>query len=129
MGVTNLEQERFPRDGYCEGKMISKAEESLKFGVDERSIQRDIDDIRAFLNTRAVEDVADQRKIAYNRVKKGYEMTGCEGSMMSNSEILAVSKILLESRAFTKEEIETAREWMNEQLAQNKAVKDYVESK
>ena len=22
MGVTNLEQERFPRDGYCEGKMI-----------------------------------------------------------------------------------------------------------
>ena len=23
MGVTNLEQERFPRDGYCEGKMIS----------------------------------------------------------------------------------------------------------
>lgn len=24
MGVTNLEQERFPRDGYCEGKMIDK---------------------------------------------------------------------------------------------------------
>lgn len=23
MGVTNLEQERFPRDGYCEGKIIS----------------------------------------------------------------------------------------------------------
>lgn len=23
MGVTNLDQERFPRDGYCEGKMIS----------------------------------------------------------------------------------------------------------
>lgn len=23
MGVTNLEQERFPRDEYCEGKMIS----------------------------------------------------------------------------------------------------------
>ncbi|MEN8078575.1 LCP family protein [Clostridioides difficile] len=24
MGITNLEQERFPRDGYCEGKMIDK---------------------------------------------------------------------------------------------------------
>ena len=24
MGITNLEQERFPRDGYCEGKMIGK---------------------------------------------------------------------------------------------------------
>jgi hypothetical protein len=34
-------------------------------------------------------------------------MTGCEGTMMSNCEILAVSKILLESRAFTKAEIDT----------------------
>ena len=32
-------------------------------------------------------------------------MTGEEGSLMSNSEILAVSKILLASRAFTKREI------------------------
>ena len=32
-------------------------------------------------------------------------MTGAESSMMSNSEILAVSKILLASRAFTKNEI------------------------
>ena len=24
MGVKTLEQERFPRDGYCEGKMIDK---------------------------------------------------------------------------------------------------------
>lgn len=34
-------------------------------------------------------------------------MTGTVGSMMNNSEILAVSKILLESRAFTKKEIGT----------------------
>ena len=32
-------------------------------------------------------------------------MVGAEGSMMSNSEILVVSKILLESRAFRKDEI------------------------
>ena len=31
----------------CEGKSINKKEEALRFGVDERSIQRDIDDIRA----------------------------------------------------------------------------------
>ena len=34
----------------CAGKVINKAEESRRFGVDERSIQRDIDDIRAFLD-------------------------------------------------------------------------------
>lgn len=33
----------------CEGKVINKLEEAQKFGVDKRSIQRDIDDIRSFL--------------------------------------------------------------------------------
>lgn len=89
----------------CEGKIINKAEESKRFGVDERSIQRDIDDIRAFLSNYTVCHSADSRLIEYNRVKKGFVMTGTEGSAMSNSEILAVSKILLESRAFTKKEI------------------------
>ena len=91
----------------CEGKILNKAEEAVKFGVDERSIQRDVDDIRAFLDSRSVNNGTDQRSIVYNRVKKGFEMTGFESSMMSNSEILAVSKILLESRAFTKSEIDS----------------------
>lgn len=90
-----------------EGKTIQKAEEAERYQVDERSIQRDIDDIRAFLDERAVNHTSDTRKIEYDRVKKGFVMTGTQGSMMSNSEILAVSKILLESRAFTKQEIGT----------------------
>ena len=90
----------------CEGKLINKSEEAERFGVDERSIQRDIDDIRAFLSERTSEHSADNREIVYSRTKKGFLMTGIEDSIMSNSEILAVSKILLESRAFTKCEIE-----------------------
>ena len=90
----------------CEGKLINKTEESKKFGVDERSIQRDIDDMRAFLDEKSV-DSGDGRKIVYDRAKKGFIMTGDELSMMTNSEILAVSKILLESRAFTKRELGT----------------------
>ena len=39
----------------CEGRVISKAEESARFGVDERSIQRDIDDIRAYFSELAKE--------------------------------------------------------------------------
>ena len=34
-----------------EGHIINKAQEAQRFGVDERSIQRDIDDIRASLQT------------------------------------------------------------------------------
>lgn len=89
----------------CEGKTINKTEEAQRFGVDERSIQRDIDDIRAFLYDRSATTAGDNRNVKYDRAKKGFVMTGTEGSMMSNSEILAVSKILLESRAFTKREL------------------------
>ncbi len=89
----------------CEGKVINKSEAAKKFNVDERSIQRDIDDIRAFLDEQRTGDSADNRTIEYDRSKKGFVMAGEEGSLMSNSEILAVSKILLASRAFTKREI------------------------
>lgn len=89
---------------FYEGKLISKSEEAGRFCVDERSIQRDIDDIRAFLEERKLCS-KDTRSIEYDRAKKGFLMIGAEPSMMTNSEILAVSKILLESRAFTKREL------------------------
>jgi predicted DNA-binding transcriptional regulator YafY len=41
----------------------------------------------------------------YDRVKKGFVLTGGSSPLMSNGEILAVSKILLESRAFTRGEM------------------------
>lgn len=89
----------------CEGKSINKTEEAEKFGVDERSIQRDIDGIRAFLDERAVASSTEHRSVIYDRANKGFVLAGAEGSLMTNSEILAISKILLESRAFTKIEI------------------------
>ena len=79
----------------CEGKLINKTEEALHFGVDERSIQRDIDDIRAFLGNRSATHTSDTRKITYDRTQKGFLMTGAEGSAMTNSEILAVRRSFL----------------------------------
>lgn len=91
----------------CEGKTLRKKEEAVRFNVDVRSIQRDIDDIRAFLSERSRSGSADQRELVFDRSKEGYVLTGCEGSLMSNDEILAVSKILLASRAFTKRELKS----------------------
>lgn len=88
----------------CSGKIINKSEEARRFGIDERTVQRDIDDIRAFLDERAV-TTGDQRQIIYDRQKKGFLLSGYRSPLMTNSEILAVSKILLESRAFTKQEM------------------------
>ncbi len=87
-----------------EGKVLNKAEEALRFGVDERSIQRDINDIRKFLEVKRVSDLS-ELDVIYDRTLRGFKMTSLENTLMSNSEILAVSKILLESRAFTREEI------------------------
>lgn len=92
---------------FEQGKSIIKSEEAERFHVDERSIQRDIDDIRAFLDEQKVTNTVDDRKIEYDRSKKCIKMIGAVDSLMSNSEILAVSKILLESRAFTTKEITT----------------------
>ena len=89
----------------CENKIINKIVEANRFGVDERSIQRDIDGIRAFLSERAVETSSDGVEVVYDRIKKGFVMKGGKSSAMTNSEIFAVSKILLESRAFTKKEM------------------------
>lgn len=61
----------------CEGKVINKVQEAQRFGVDERSIQRDIDDIRIFLDDRGMLE-ADFKNIEYDRVKKGYVMNNGE---------------------------------------------------
>ncbi len=89
-----------------EGKIVNKAESAVDYGVSERSIQRDIEDIKEFLEERRITD-ADMREVGYEKEKKGHAMNGLEDTLLSNSEILAVSKILLESRAFTKEEIDS----------------------
>lgn len=89
----------------CEGKTIIKSVEAERYGVNERSIQRDIDDIRAYLENRKADSGSEQRSVIYSRSKKGFVMEGNEAALMTNSEILAVSKILLESRAFTRAEI------------------------
>ena len=66
----------------CEGKTVNKAEESRRFGVDECSIQRDIDDIRAFLDERSASS-GDGRTIEYDRTKKFFIMVGAEPWMRS----------------------------------------------
>lgn len=88
----------------CAGKTLNKSEEALRFGIDERSVQRDIDDIRAYLAERSISS-GDDRQVVYDRQRKGFLLSGYQSPLMTNSEILAVSKILLESRAFTKKEM------------------------
>ena len=87
-----------------DGEVIDKTAEAAAYGVNERTIQRDIDDIRNFL-------AADNARsgfcstIVYDRAKRGFRLEKIYDLKLKNSEILALCKILLDSRAFTKKEM------------------------
>lgn len=87
-----------------DGQIVNKSEESLYYNVNERSIQRDIDDIRNFLEQEAIEQGV-FNEVIYDREKKGYRLEQIYKIKLSNDEILAVCKILLDSRAFKKDEM------------------------
>lgn len=87
------------------GDIVNKAHEAKEYGVDERSIQRDIESIRNFLDLN-IEQTGVVNSVIYDRVQKGYRMEQIYKIKLTNSEILAICKILLGSRAFTKKEME-----------------------
>ena len=87
-------------DGY----VVNKAEEAARYGVNERSIQRDIDHIRNFLDEDS-DRTGVVNSVVYDRNAKGYRLETLYKIRLQNSEVLALCKILLDSRAFTKAEM------------------------
>ena len=85
----------------AEGEVLNKADEAARFEVNERSIQRDLEDIRAYF----ANDPESNRELIYDRTQKGYVLVHNQKKSLTNSEILTVCKILLESRYLTKEEM------------------------
>lgn len=87
-----------------EGQKLKKGELAEEFGVSDKSIQRDFESIRDFLDRKDIEEEGRMR-LAYDYKEKAYRLERDDRMNLSNEEILAVSKILLESRAFTKKEM------------------------
>ena len=87
-----------------DGKVVYKKELALKYGVNERTIQRDFDDVRDFLDMKGAE-TGIINDLIYDRALNGYRLEHSSCMKLDNSEILAISKILLDSRAFTKKEM------------------------
>ena len=83
------------------GQILRKDRLAEQFGVNERSIQRDLETVRDFLDRERMEEGYGSQLI-YDFHAKGYRLDKEERLNLSNEETLAVSKILLASRAFTK---------------------------
>ncbi|MDU2064655.1 MAG: WYL domain-containing protein [Sporomusaceae bacterium] len=88
-----------------QGEVVQKAAEAQRFSVNEKSIQRDIEEIRNYLAGTCQKD-AMLKELIYSREKNGYCLTDPMGKLLKGSEVLAIGKVLLESRAFCKEDIE-----------------------
>jgi predicted DNA-binding transcriptional regulator YafY len=112
------------------GYLVNKVEEAQNYGVNERSIQRDIDDIRNYLDSDSM-NTGYQNSVIYDHIKKGYRLEQIYKIKLNNSEILAICKILLESRPFTKYEMESMLERLIEccvPKANRKLVADLIKN-
>ena len=83
-----------------EGAVLKKSELAQDFHVTQRSIQRDIEDLRCFFAERHLE-----QDVIYDTKLRGYRLIQATPKGLSNSEILAVCKILLESRSMRTDEM------------------------
>lgn len=95
------------------GELLVKGELEHEFNVTPKTVQRDIDDLRAYLAENHSWEI--DTYIKYDRLKGGYYLVRFEREWFTNAEVLTVSKILLESRAFNKNELE---QLINKLLAQ-----------
>ncbi|HBC95522.1 MAG TPA: WYL domain-containing protein [Clostridium sp.] len=90
----------FIYDKLKEGKVVVKNDILYKFHVNERTFYRYIKNIKDFVeNTYFGEEIVSDRK------KGGYILKGSCDKNLNEKEVLAVSKVLLESRGFIKTEI------------------------
>ena len=87
-----------------QGKVIYKQEESDRYGVAARTIQRDITDMQCFLQEQASLS-GEIQEIVYDKSVGGYILQTKKKTQLDEKELLAIAKILLESRALTKQEL------------------------
>lgn len=85
------------------GEKITISMLSNEFGVSEKSIARDINEIRAFLADNR--ELSGHAELVYSRSEKCYTLH--IGDFLRDSELLAVIKILIGSRALSKQELLT----------------------
>lgn len=86
------------------GEIVRKTELAEEYGVNPRSIQRDIDSIRDFYANRTAQ-IGEAVEIRYDYVQKGFRLVSSKTVSLTNAELFVISKILMESRSLCKEEM------------------------
>lgn len=107
------------------GEIVNKREMAEIFNVNEKTIQRDLEDIRTYFSDNR--ESLGSKDIVYSRNKKGYSLDNRD-DILTREDILAITKILLESRAFCKDELKHLTNSILGQVdtKQRKCVKDII---
>ena len=84
-------------DRLSKGGLLNKAKILVGFGIDSKTFQRDIDKLRLYYSEKGLGD------IKYDRKNNCYRLES-RPQQLSKKEIFALCKILIESRAFNKQE-------------------------
>ena len=86
---------------FLEGKVVNKKVEAERFEVNQRTIQRDIDDIRMYF----ANDMKINWQVVYKRNKSGYILLRENDDNLSSQEILTLCKVFMKSGLLIREEM------------------------
>lgn len=98
------------------GELLNKIDLANEFVISEKTVQRDIDDLRTYFSEK---HMLEEAVVKYDKSKKGYFLIRLDRECLTNVEILGLCKILLESRAFHKDEIYSITKKLLSQVVQN----------
>lgn len=85
----------------AKGNKVYKSIFSMEHGINERSFDRDIEDIRLFLS-----EIYSPNELVFDKVENAYYITGQTKSEIDSAEAYVLAKTLLGSKALRKDEVE-----------------------
>ena len=110
---------------FNNGEVMSKKKISYEYGVDLRTVQRYIKELNDFFEEHDKNKNEPIRKIKYNSQRSVYELVNRNSeSSLSEGDILAICKIILESRAFSKGEMKRIINTLTATYNNDKLMKD-----
>lgn len=86
-----------------QGEFLGKSELAADYSVTEKTIQRDINDLRIYLSETHIYDSS--IAIKYDKVLNKYYLSKSESNSLSNDEILTVCKLIIASSSLPKDKL------------------------
>lgn len=90
-------------DRLCKGDVLIKKDEMDNFGVHPKTIKRDLEEIQLYLDMNS----GDSLQLEQDDKKQRVHLSRSSDLWLTKEEIISLGKVLLETRAFSKDEMNT----------------------